>query len=82
MVKKLIDLVRWYQNHLSVRRPFRVCRYEPSCSEYMVTALQRFGLKGLLLGLARILRCQPLSKGGFDPVPLHFTFKSYMDRQR
>ena len=82
MVKKLIDLVRWYQNHLSVRRPFRVCRYEPSCSEYMVTALQRFGLKGLLLGLARILRCQPLSKGGFDPVPLHFTFNSYMNRQR
>ena len=81
MVKKLIDLVRWYQTHVSIQRPFRVCRYEPSCSEYMVEALQRFGMKGLLLGLARILRCQPFSKGGV-PVPFHFTFKSYMDRQR
>ena len=75
MVRILCDLIRWYQQGISVQRPFRVCRFTPSCSQYMLEALQRFGLKGILLGSWRLLRCQPFSRGGYDPVPNHFTFR-------
>ncbi|MCC4344481.1 membrane protein insertion efficiency factor YidD [Limosilactobacillus reuteri] len=75
MVRTLCDLIRWYQQGISAQRPFRVCRFTPSCSQYMLEALQRFGLKGILLGSWRLLRCQPFSRGGYDPVPNHFTFR-------
>lgn len=75
MVRILCDLIRWYQQGISAQRPFRVCRFTPSCSQYMLEALQRFGLKGILLGSWRLLRCQPFSCGGYDPVPNHFTFR-------
>jgi len=46
------------------------CRFYPSCSEYMYTAVERYGVvRGVWLGTKRILRCQPFSKGGVDPVP-------------
>jgi uncharacterized protein len=45
------------------------CRYYPSCSEYAVPAIPRFGiLRGLVLAVWRLLRCNPFSSGGFDPV--------------
>ena len=75
MVRILCDLIRWYQQGISAQRPFRVCRFTPSCSQYMLEALQRFGLKGILLGSWRLLRCQPFSRGGYDPVPNHSTFR-------
>lgn len=75
MVRILCDLIRWYQQGISAQRPFRVCRFTPSCSQYMLEALQRFGLKGILLGSWRLFRCQPFSRGGYDPVPNHFTFR-------
>ena len=75
MVRILCDLIRWYQQGISAQRPFRVCRFTPSCSQYILEALQRFGLKGILLGSWRLLRCQPFSRGGYDPVPNHFTFR-------
>ena len=75
MVRILCDLIGWYQQGISAQRPFRVCRFTPSCSQYMLEALQRFGLKGILLGSWRLLRCQPFSRGGYDPVPNHFTFR-------
>ncbi|WP_085649440.1 membrane protein insertion efficiency factor YidD [Limosilactobacillus reuteri] len=75
MVRILCDLIRWYQQGISAQRPFRICRFTPSCSQYMLEALQRFGLKGILLGSWRLLRCQPFSRGGYDPVPNHFTFR-------
>ena len=75
MVRILCCLIRWYQQGISAQRPFRVCRFTPSCSQYMLEALQRFGLKGILLGSWRLLRCQPFSRGGYDPVPNHFTFR-------
>lgn len=65
----LIGLVRLYQYALS---PFLgpSCRFTPSCSEYMVEALQRHGaVKGLWLGTRRICRCHPWHPGGHDPVP-------------
>ncbi len=46
------------------------CRYYPSCSSYMIEAIEIHGvIKGLFLGIYRILRCNPFSKGGHDPVP-------------
>ncbi len=55
---------------------FRVCIYYPSCSEYTYEAIDRHGLiKGIIMGLFRVMRCTPFSKPGHDPVPDHFTIK-------
>ena len=65
----LIFLVRVYQ---FVHAPFfrGTCRFHPTCSEYAVEALEAHGAaKGTGLALFRLLRCQPLCRGGFDPVP-------------
>ena len=65
----LILLVRAYQVVLS---PLFTgcCRFEPSCSNYMIEALQVHGVvKGLCLGIRRLLRCHPFGKSGYDPVP-------------
>lgn len=65
----LISLVRFYKVCLS---PFfgNGCIYTPSCSTYMVQAIQEWGcIRGVLLGLNRIFRCVPWKKGGIDPVP-------------
>jgi len=52
------------------------CRFTPTCSNYAVEALERFGIfKGLLLSVWRILRCNPFNKGGEDPVPTEFTIR-------
>lgn len=69
MTKILISLVRLYQRFLS---PFcrGCCRFEPTCSQYMIEALQKHGaVKGLYLGIKRVLRCHPWGGKGFDPVP-------------
>jgi putative membrane protein insertion efficiency factor len=66
LVKFLIFLIRVYQKTLS---PFlgHNCRYEPTCSNYAILALQKYGLiKGSLKAIWRILRCNPWSKGGVD----------------
>ena len=56
-------------------RPRR-CRYEPTCSAYAVESVERFGaVRGLLLATWRLLRCNPFSHGGFDPVPERFTLR-------
>ncbi|MFH0886842.1 MAG: membrane protein insertion efficiency factor YidD [bacterium] len=62
-------LIKFYQKFISPLIPSR-CRYYPSCSEYMAQAIDKWGnIKGTFLGLRRILRCHPFSKGGYDPIP-------------
>ncbi|MFP5362460.1 MAG: membrane protein insertion efficiency factor YidD [Thermoleophilia bacterium] len=57
-----------YRRIISPALPRR-CKYEPTCSAYAVAALQEFGiLRGLVLAVWRILRCNPFSHGGYDPV--------------
>ena len=61
-----VKLIRFYQKYLS----FKNCRFVPSCSEYMLEAILKHGFFiGLMLGLWRIIRCNPFSRGGFDKVP-------------
>jgi uncharacterized protein len=64
-----------YQRWISPARPRR-CRYEPTCSAYAVAAIERHGVaRGILLASWRLLRCNPFSHGGFDPVPKKFTLR-------
>ena len=54
------------------------CRYEPSCSRYAVQAIREFGiLRGLVLAGWRLLRCNPFSDGGFDPVAAQHLFRTH-----
>ena len=68
MKKLLIQFVRFYQVAISAKRP-PCCKYMPTCSAYAIEALERFAFKGSALAIWRILRCNPLSRGGYDPVP-------------
>jgi putative membrane protein insertion efficiency factor len=69
-------LIRVYQRLLSPLLGQR-CKYFPSCSEYAAQAIQRFGiLRGLVLAGWRVLRCNPWSHGGFDPVDDQRLFKA------
>ncbi|OGG08658.1 membrane protein insertion efficiency factor YidD [Candidatus Gottesmanbacteria bacterium RBG_16_43_7] len=79
MKKLVLSSIRFYQKYLSfdtgmLRYLFltdRACRFTPTCSEYTYQAVNRYGIiYGLWLGLARIVRCHPWSKGGWDPVPI------------
>jgi uncharacterized protein len=71
-----INLIRIYQKTLSFDHgilrffyPYGFCRFNPTCSEYAIDALRKYGLgRGGLLAFGRLLRCHPFSKGGWDPV--------------
>jgi putative membrane protein insertion efficiency factor len=66
----MLALIRFYRRFLSPLLP-PVCRFEPSCSHYALEAIELHGAwKGGWLALRRLLRCQPFSRGGFDPVPI------------
>ena len=71
MSKVLIFLIKVYKKAISpIFSFFNVkCKFYPSCSEYTMQAIQKYGsLKGLYIGFKRILRCNPWSKGGYDPL--------------
>lgn len=69
MKKILLAIIRFYKKSISPHTA-PSCKYFPSCSQYGLEAIERFGaFKGSILTLWRILRCNPFSKGGFDPVP-------------
>jgi uncharacterized protein len=71
----LLKAIQAYQARISPLLPRR-CRYEPTCSAYAAEALRRFGpTRGALLASWRLVRCNPLSHGGFDPVPSRFTLR-------
>jgi putative membrane protein insertion efficiency factor len=64
-----ISLIHFYQRYLSPLKRTK-CPYVPSCSQYGLEAIEKHGvIKGSVLSLWRILRCNPFSKGGYDPVP-------------
>ena len=69
MKRPLIWLIRFYQKAISPLKP-PCCKYYPVCSVYGIQAISRFGaFKGALMTVWRILRCNPFSAGGYDPVP-------------
>lgn len=69
MKKICIFLIKWYQKYLSPLKSVR-CPYCPTCSAYGLEAIEKYGvIKGGALAGWRILRCNPFSKGGYDPVP-------------
>lgn len=69
MKKLLILLIRFYQKYISPLKATK-CPYYPTCSCYAIEAVQKHGaIKGGALAVWRILRCNPFSKGGYDPVP-------------
>lgn len=67
----LIFLIKIYQKFISpINKYFNIqCKYYPSCSEYTKSAILKYGaIKGSFIGVKRILRCNPFSKGGYDPL--------------
>ncbi|WP_346674454.1 membrane protein insertion efficiency factor YidD [Enorma phocaeensis] len=61
--------IRFYQSFISPLLPAS-CIYRPTCSQYAAQAIERYGvIRGFLLALRRIMRCNPLHSGGYDPVP-------------
>jgi hypothetical protein len=77
MKKLALKLIIFYQKYLSLDQGFlgkifgyvRVCRFEPTCSQYTYEAIEKYGFfKGSVLGFKRIIRCHPFNKGGHDPV--------------
>jgi len=61
--------IKFYQKCISPFTP-PSCRYHPTCSQYMVEAIQEWGVfKGFWMGLKRLVSCHPWSPGGYDPVP-------------
>ena len=71
MKKILIKLIELYQKHISLwleSKNIR-CKFYPTCSEYTKQAIEKYGVvKGVGLGIKRILKCNPFSKGGYDPL--------------
>lgn len=73
MLRKILTLpIRFYQRCISPLTP-PACRFTPTCSQYMLEAIEKHGaLRGLYLGTRRILRCHPWGGSGYDPVPDEF----------
>ncbi|MBO4905497.1 MAG: membrane protein insertion efficiency factor YidD [Bacteroidaceae bacterium] len=78
MLRRLfIFPIRFYQRCISPLTP-PSCRFTPTCSQYAVEAILKHGVvKGLYLGIRRLLRCHPWGGSGYDPVPEHFSFFSH-----
>jgi len=69
MKKLFLFIIKFYRKYISPMKSTK-CPYIPSCSEYGMEAIEKYGaIKGGALALWRIIRCNPFSKGGYDPVP-------------
>ncbi len=76
MKRVMLGLIGAYRKRVSPLLRQR-CRYEPSCSGYATQAIERFGvIRGATLAAWRVVRCNPFSHGGFDPVPERFTLRT------
>ena len=74
LVRLYLFPVRFYRRFISPLTP-PCCRFTPTCSAYAVKAVERFGIiKGTVLAVWRILRCNPFCRGGYDDVPEEFSF--------
>jgi len=63
-------MIKFYRKYISGMKTVPTCKYIPTCSEYGIQAIEKYGaLKGGILTIWRIIRCNPFSKGGYDPVP-------------
>lgn len=70
MKRVVLLLLHFYQHVLAPLLPANTCRFYPSCSTYMMEAVERHGaFKGFFLGSKRLFRCHPWHEGGYDPVP-------------
>ncbi|MEY8430344.1 membrane protein insertion efficiency factor YidD [Lachnospiraceae bacterium 48-42] len=70
MKRIVLSGIRFYRKYLSGAKGYSSCKYYPTCSTYALEAVEKYGaLKGGVLSIWRILRCNPFSKGGYDPVP-------------
>ncbi len=70
MKKVCIAIIQFYRKYLSNLKGHGTCIFYPTCSEYAIEAYEKYGFfKGTLLTVWRVLRCNPFSKGGYDPVP-------------
>jgi putative membrane protein insertion efficiency factor len=69
----VLGALRFYKRAISPTLP-PACRYTPTCSEYAIEAVERFGVvRGAWLATRRLLSCHPFARGGYDPVPGHDT---------
>lgn len=69
MKELVLDLIKLYQTTISEVTPHS-CRFQPTCSHYAYEAIEKHGLaRGSWLAIKRVARCNPFSKGGYDPVP-------------
>jgi putative membrane protein insertion efficiency factor len=65
----LLSALRFYKAQVSPALP-PACRYTPTCSEYAIEAVERYGAwRGLLMAIRRVVACNPFARGGYDPVP-------------
>ena len=70
MKRILLWMIRFYRKYLSKMKRYNTSKYYPTCSQYALEAIEKYGaLKGGVLAIWRVLRCNPFSKGGYDPVP-------------
>lgn len=70
MKRILIGMIKFYRKYLSGMKRYSTCKYYPTCSQYGLEAIEKYGaFKGGFMAVWRILRCNPFSKGGYDPVP-------------
>ena len=82
MKKVILALIRFYRKRISPKKK-PCCRFRPTCSTYAILALEKHGaLKGSLMAIARIIRCNPYCRGGYDPVPDKFTLRSGVGKYR
>ena len=71
MSRLLIYLINFYKKHISIffKKYGVECKFYPTCSEYSLEAIKKYGtFKGMILSIKRILKCNPFSKGGYDPL--------------